>query len=186
MYHSLDTEIRLPQEPEALFPFFSDAANLERITPPELGFSIVASDRRALDAGTLIRYRLKLWGVPFGWTTRISAWDPPHQFVDEQISGPFERWQHHHVLQPSDEGTTMHDHVDYALPLAPAGELAHRLVRRQLQRIFAYRHEAMLRLFSPGTEQPFIIDFDRDSHEAASPPLAEHAPAVPRTPSPLE
>lgn len=186
MDHSLDTKIRLPQPPEELFPFFSDAANLELITPPELGFSIVSSDRLRLDTGAHIRYRLRLWGVPFGWTTRIGAWAPPHQFIDEQLSGPFKRWQHRHVLQATDRGTTMHDHVDYALPFAPAGEMAHRLVRRQLQRIFSYRHEAMLRLFSVTTDQPFIIHFDQDSQDSENPPLAERPASAARTTGALE
>ncbi len=163
MQHSLDTTIRLPQPPEDLFPFFSDARNLERITPPELNFSIVAPPRAGIGEGAHIRYRLRLWGIGFGWKTFISDWQPPRHFVDEQISGPFTVWRHRHSLERTDRGTTMHDHVDYALPLSPVGELAHPLVRRQLRRIFAYRHAAMLRLFAPSCADRFVIRFDRES-----------------------
>ncbi len=166
MQHSLDTTIRLPQPPEELFPFFSDARNLERITPPELNFSIVASPRGSIGEGVHIRYRLRLWGVGFGWKTSISDWQPPHHFVDEQISGPFSRWVHRHSLERSGHGTLMHDHVDYTLPLSPVGELAQPLVRRQLHRIFAFRHAAMLRLFAPACADRFVIRFDDASNDS--------------------
>ncbi len=174
MNHRLHTEIRLRQSPEELFPFFSDARNLERITPPELNFSIIAPPRGGIGEGSQIRYRLRLWGVAFGWTTLIREWQPPHHFVDEQIRGPFRRWEHLHVLQAADHGTTMIDHVDYALPLAPIGELAHPLVRRQLQRIFEYRHDVMRRLFAPASEERCVVRFDsrRDGRTRLPTPAA--------------
>ena len=80
----------------------------------------------------------------------------------------------------------MHDRVDYALPLAPAGELAHRLVRRQLRRIFAYRHAVMLRLFAASMDQPFIIHFDHGSPVSQDRPPVDRPVSAPRTKSALE
>jgi ligand-binding SRPBCC domain-containing protein len=97
--------------------------------------------------GTLIDYRLKLLGVPFGWRTRIAAWDPPHRFVDDQIRGPYKVWIHTHTFEAVAAGTRMRDHVRYALPLAPFGNLALPIVRRQLGRIFEYRRQAMSNVF---------------------------------------
>ncbi len=158
--HSLDTAIELPQAPEELFPFFSDAANLEAITPPELNFSITSPPRDGMGEGARIRYRLVLWGVAFRWETHIRVWEPPHYFVDEQVAGPFRRWEHHHILQATANGTRMLDHVDYALPMTPAGELAHPIIRRQLRRIFRFRHEQMQRLFAPELRAPCTVLFD--------------------------
>jgi ligand-binding SRPBCC domain-containing protein len=141
------TEITLAQPIERVFAFFSDAANLERITPPELAFHIVSPRPIAMHEGTLIDYRLKLLGVPFGWRTRIAAWDPPHRFVDDQIRGPYKVWIHTHTFEAVAAGTRMRDHVRYALPLAPFGNLALPIVRRQLGRIFEYRRQAMSNVF---------------------------------------
>ena len=141
-------EQRLPLAPEELFPFFGDAANLARITPPELGFAFETPLPIDMRAGAEIAYRLRLWGVPFRWRTRIAAWDPPHGFVDEQVSGPYRLWRHTHTFRRAgDGGTIMLDRVEYALPLAPVGELAHFAVRRQLDRIFDYRRDVVAQLF---------------------------------------
>ena len=146
--HVLHREQRLPLAVEELFPFFCDARNLARITPPELAFRFetLPIDLRV---GAEIAYRLRLWGVPFRWRTRITGWDPPHGFVDEGIRAPFSLWRHTHEFRPATDGTgtIMDDRVEYALPLAPFGEAAHFLVRRQLDRIFDYRREVVEELF---------------------------------------
>jgi len=67
--------------------------------------------------GTLIDYRLRLFGVPFGWRTLIERWEPPHGFVDRQLRGPYALWRHRHEFREVPRGTLMTDIVDYALPL---------------------------------------------------------------------
>ncbi|HSC30006.1 MAG TPA: SRPBCC family protein [Vicinamibacterales bacterium] len=141
------TRLELPLARERLFPFFADAANLQLITPPELHFQIVTPLPIVMEAGALIRYRLRLMGVPFEWLTRITVWDPPREFVDEQVKGPYRTWIHKHLFVETSEGTRMHDAVTYELPFYPIGELAAPLVHLQVRRIFAYREKALKRAF---------------------------------------
>jgi hypothetical protein len=138
----------LPRAPAELFPFFADPRNLERITPPFLGFRVRQSSTPAVQAGTQLDYRLALHGVPVRWRSRITAWEPPRRFVDEQERGPYARWQHTHDFVPHAGGTIVRDAVRYRLPLGVVGELvAGRLVARDLDRIFAFRRQALARLF---------------------------------------
>jgi ligand-binding SRPBCC domain-containing protein len=145
--HVLERVQRLPGTPAEVFPFFGDAANLEAITPAWLGFRIVTPPPIAMGPGTLIEYRLRLHGVPLRWLTRIEAWEPGARFVDRQVRGPYAHWHHTHEFAPDGAGgTLMRDVVRYALPLGPLGELARRLfVARDLDRIFAFRAEAVAR-----------------------------------------
>ena len=160
MRHTLDTRIRLPQPREEVFPFFCDANNLERITPDELEFHIETPAPVEMREGARIHYRLKLWGVPFSWETEITCWEPPFRFVDEQASGPYRRWVHRHELVETPDGTVIYDHVEYELPFGLVGNLFHPLLRRQLGRIFHYRHTVLHRLF--GSQDlpaaPVLID----------------------------
>jgi len=160
MKHTIDTQIRIPRQRDEVFPFFGDAFNLERITPGEMQFEILTPPPVEMREGTRIRYRLRLWGVPFHWETVIRCWEPPYRFVDEQVAGPYRRWVHRHELVDTPRGTLVYDHVDYELPLSPFGELFHPLLRRQLVRIFRYRHSVLHGLFESDDlpTAPVVID----------------------------
>ena len=130
-----------------VFAFFSDAANLEALTPPFLRFRILTPMPIELRAGSQLDYRISLFGVPVRWRTRITDWQPRVRFVDEQESGPYAIWRHTHEFEPRGNATLMRDVVVYAEPFGPVGTVAHVLfVQRTLDRIFDFRRDAIARL----------------------------------------
>lgn len=143
MDQELRTEFTLPLPRDRVFAFFSAAENLERITPPELKFRITTPLPIAMRVGALIEYRLRLGGVPFGWTTRIDAWEPPVRFIDVQLRGPYALWEHTHEFEEVEGRTRIRDRVRYRLPFGVLGRLALPMVRWQLGRIFAHREAAV-------------------------------------------
>lgn len=132
---------------EEVFAFFSDARNLQVLTPPWLNFHILTPEPIQLRAGTLLDYQLKLHGVRVRWQSEITIWEPPRRFVDQQRRGPYRLWIHEHLFEPRDSGTLVQDRVRYAVP---GGWLVNRfLVEPDLRRIFAFRHQRLLALFPP-------------------------------------
>jgi hypothetical protein len=131
-----------------VFDFFSDARNLERITPDWLHFRVLTEDPTEMKVGTRIRYRLRIAGVPVGWDTCITRWEPGKAFVDRQERGPYRLWIHTHTFQPIGGGVLMDDVVRYTLPFGLLGRLAHALwVRGALAQIFDYRFERTGEIF---------------------------------------
>ncbi|MGH2905579.1 MAG: SRPBCC family protein [Solirubrobacterales bacterium] len=133
---------------DEVFAFFSDPANLQALTPPWLHFQIVETPP-ALAAGALIRYRLRLHGVPIDWCTRIEQWQPQVRFVDIQLAGPYRLWHHTHEFEAlPDGGTLVRDVVHFKVPFGPLGELARRaLVQPDTEKIFDYRFAEIARRF---------------------------------------
>ncbi len=147
--HSLTRTTLLPGTMGDVFTFFSNHRNLERITPPWLGFRILSASGGPMRVGTRIRYALRLHGIPVSWESRIAEFAPGSHFADEQTRGPYAHWYHRHVFREVEGGVEMTDDVAYRLPLGPLGRLVHWLiVRHQLRAIFDYRTEAIGRLFA--------------------------------------
>ena len=145
-------ELWLPLPPEEVFPFFGNAANLDAITPPWLHFRILTPLPIVMREGTVIDYRLQVNGISLRWRTRISAWQPPHRFVDEQLRGPYRQWIHEHTFEPCNDGTLARDLLRYAVPF---GALLHRwFVRPDIERIFEFRAIALKRCFAAAAASP--------------------------------
>lgn len=142
----LEAGLFLPVARERLFEFFADAFQLEVITPHWLNFHVLTPPPIVIRAGSLIDYRLRLHKIPIRWRTRISAWEPPYRFVDEQLKGPYRSWHHEHLFEEVEGGTHCRDIVDYSVL---GGRWIHALfVQRDVLEIFEFRQRRLKEIFS--------------------------------------
>lgn len=149
--YRLSCEVWLPAPREKVFGFFADATQLETLTPDWLNFSVLTQVPISMHEGSLIDYKLRVHGIPLRWRSRITRWEPPYQFADEQIHGPYREWHHTHTFLEERGGTTCRDEVNYSFF---GGKLIHALfVKRDLEQIFAFRTQTLKRIFSASTIQ---------------------------------
>jgi uncharacterized protein (TIGR01777 family) len=131
-----------------VFDFFSEAKNLERITPEYLKFKVLGMNTPQIEKGSLIDYELKLRGIPFKWKTMISDFEKNVSFVDQQMKGPYKKWHHTHTFHDCNGGTLIRDRVVYKLPLGRLGRIfAGGYVRRDVIKIFSFRKSVIADYF---------------------------------------
>jgi len=150
--HVLEREQIVPRPRSEVFAFFEDAANLERMTPPFLHFRVLTPPPIVMSPGTLIDYRIRLFGAPLRWRTKIESYQPGVRFIDAQLRGPYKSWRHLHEFSDVPGGTRMTDRVEYEMPFGPLGTVARALfVKLTLGRIFDFRREVIASLYPATT-----------------------------------
>jgi ligand-binding SRPBCC domain-containing protein len=146
----------LPQPRDRIFEFFSDAFQLEKLTPKWLGFSVLTKPPIEICSEIRIDYRLRIHGIPLRWQSEISVWEPPFRFVDLQTRGPYRRWHHEHTFEAVNGGTLCRDIVDYEV--YGGGLINAVFVRPDVEKIFNFRQKKLLELFGQNanfsTQQP--------------------------------
>lgn len=159
--HTIQTVQKIPVSLERAWDFFSNPANLEAITPADMGFKVISKYHGpVMYAGQIIEYTVKpLPGIPVYWMTEITQVKDKEYFIDEQRAGPYSLWHHQHHFRAIPGGVEMTDIVHYRNPMWLFGRLANSLfIRKKLRSIFTYRIQKVQELFGawPGGDDPVI------------------------------
>lgn len=119
-----------------------------RLVPPWQRIRVLKQQGGIRDGGRVV-FQLRKAGFWLTWEALHSSYDPPRQFVDEQVRGPFARWRHLHRFHPdrAEPGRCeLIEQVDYELPGGRVGQsLFGKSVRRDLERVFVWRHQRTAR-----------------------------------------
>ena len=148
--HSIKTVQKIPISLDKAWEFFSNPANLQAITPDNMGFKVISKHHGdTMYSGQIIEYTVKPFlGIPLYWMTEITQVKDKQYFIDEQRFGPYSLWHHQHHFKAIEGGVEMTDIVHYKNPLWLLGRLANFLfVKKQLKGIFQYRLKKTEELF---------------------------------------
>ncbi len=146
---NLQFKHNLPIDIKTAWTFFSNPANLSKITPPEMNF-IIHTDiqNKPTYAGQMIVYTVSpLFNIPMHWVTEITHVHEPHFFVDEQRKGPYKMWHHQHHFKEVDGGVEMTDILHYEIPFGFIGNFLNKLfIEKKIKEIFEFRKIALEKL----------------------------------------
>jgi ligand-binding SRPBCC domain-containing protein len=148
--YSIKTVQQIPVPVEQAWNFFSNPANLQKITPANLSFKTISKHHgERVYAGQVIEYKVKpVLGISLYWMTEITHVEDQQYFVDEQRFGPYSFWHHQHHFRSIDGGVEMTDIVHYKMPFWILGDIANTLfVKKQIDEIFDYRYKKIEQLF---------------------------------------
>lgn len=124
-----------------VFDFHARPDAFERLQPPWQKTEIIEPPR-SLEVGTRVILRVKVGPLWRRIVAEHVAYEPGVMFADRMIEGPFASWYHEHRVAPTgDDACVLTDDIEYRLPLGFLGRwFGNRLARRQLERLFEYRH----------------------------------------------
>ena len=163
--YSLKTTQLIPIDISQAWDFFSNPANLQAITPADMGFQVISKHHgNKMYAGQLIEYKVKpVLNFPLYWMTEITQVSDKQYFIDEQRFGPYQLWHHQHHFKEIDGGVQMTDIVHYRNPMGIIGNIANTLfVQKQLRKIFEYRFKKVEELFGKWDgQQPNALEFGK-------------------------
>lgn len=148
--YQLKSSQKLPISLETAWKFFSDPANLSKITPEWLNFEVKSMLPEKMYAGMIITYFVRpLLNIPQTWVTEITHVNEPNYFVDEQRFGPYKMWHQEHIFTETSDGKVMmEDIVSYVVPFGFLGRLMNKLIiSKKINDIFNYRRQVLIKMF---------------------------------------
>lgn len=139
----------IPAPLDEVWTFFSNPANLNKITPSEMNFRIITPLPERMYKGMMIGYKVSpLPGLRLTWLTEITQSEDGKLFIDEQRKGPYKIWHHEHHFRVVEDGVEMRDILTYDLPAGFIGRMVDvLLVYKRVQAIFAFREKQIKLLF---------------------------------------
>lgn len=128
--------------PERVFAFHELPDAFERLLPPWENATIVQkADISIIGSRAIIDQ--KIFGlVPARWIAEHTAYDPPRMFEDVQISGPFAKWTHRHIVLPHADGAILRDEIEFEPPLGFLGRFVSTFaIIPKIEKMFEFRHQ---------------------------------------------
>ncbi|SEE84259.1 hypothetical protein SAMN04489740_2750 [Arthrobacter alpinus] len=98
-----------------------------------------------ISLGEDVTWRAWHFGLPLRMTSRVTCMEAPDVFIDEQISGPFQRFRHVHEFSELAGVTTMIDRIEFQAPFGPLGRLVEKLfLASYLQKLIETRNRHLV------------------------------------------
>ena len=97
-----------------------------------------------IELGEWVTWEAKHLGVKQKLTSRITEFDNPNYFVDEQVSGAFKSFRHEHIFRSKGNQTLMIDKFCFQSPFGVIGSLFNALfLKRYMTKLLKTRNNLL-------------------------------------------
>jgi ligand-binding SRPBCC domain-containing protein len=145
---AFQSQLILPRPVSEVFSFFLQPVNLIHLAPPETKLQLVEGPER-LHQGARLTWKGQRMGVAQQMVIEVLDLEPDRSLTLAQAKGPLRRFVHTHTFAETDEGTHLHDHIDFEPPGGILGLIVTaEFIHSDLQSSFGYRAEVLRRAFA--------------------------------------
>ena len=124
---------------ENTFSWFEHEGSFRRLMPPWEVLKEIKADK-SINEGSIRIFKIPFGPFKMSWVAKHTIYNPPNQFKDIMLKGPFWRWEHVHDFIPQENGTLVKDTVEYQVPLGVFGYFfAGRSVKKRIKNMFISR-----------------------------------------------
>lgn len=138
---SLEFSTEIAVDTQTLFAFHIDTNNLPKITPPWIGVEILSLEL-PLHKGSMVELDIRRFGFTQRWKMIISELISPTLICDKAVKSPFASFIHYHRFEAIDKTkSVLNDELIFSLPLYPLCLIAVPFIKKDMQKMFEYRHQ---------------------------------------------
>lgn len=138
---SLNFTTTIPTSIEQLFAFHTDTNNLPKITPPWINVKIVDLKLPPQEK-SIITLDIKQYGLSNRWVMQIDKMEAFTKICDVALKSPFKSFYHERTFEAINEKESqLSDTITFELPLYPLSLIALPFIKKDMEKMFAYRHE---------------------------------------------
>lgn len=131
---------------ETAFEFLLRPANIERISPPDVGLQFLNPPER-VEHGSRVAFEVSGFGAVQRLVHEIVELKAPDRFTERQIDGPLKAWRHEHLFEQNGGGVVVIDRIEFEPPGGMLGLLlTERRILSHLEDSFAHRHRRLKEL----------------------------------------
>ncbi|MBD3808994.1 MAG: SRPBCC family protein [Sulfuricurvum sp.] len=154
--HTLRYSCILNADIERVFAFHTDTRNLPLITPPWVGVDIIKMELPLREKSTVV-LDIKRFGITTRWVMEIAVLESPSIITDVMIEGPFAQFIHErHFVSLENNETLMRENISVSLPLGWLGDLFYSWIKKDMDKMFEFRHIATQRYFLKNSTLPYF------------------------------
>ncbi|WP_186756548.1 SRPBCC family protein [Echinicola salinicaeni] len=158
----INLETHIKADIEIVFDL-SRSIDLHKISTEHTNEEAIAGRTAGLiELNEMVTWRAKHFGIYQTLTSKVSQFERPTFFIDEQENGIFRYFKHEHFFKTTDEGTLMTDRFDYKSPLGILGVFADKIIIKKYMTDLLIRRNNIIREFAESNKWQEILNKKRE------------------------
>jgi len=136
----------------------SRSIDLHKISTAHTNEEAIAGKTSGLiEFGETVTWKAKHFRISQQLTSKITAFERPHYFVDEMVSGAFESFRHQHIFESEDDATNMYDIFEFKVPGGVLGSMIGQMILKPYLKTLLEKRNQMIKDFAESDQWRSVL-----------------------------